>query len=55
MLCALAVDALCIDVAFIGCSNCVRWLLRFCTLAVDTLSIDVDDERIDVNVAFNGC
>ena len=30
-----------------------NWLLMFCTLAVDTLSIDVDDERIDVNVAFN--
>ena len=25
----------------------------FCILAVDTVSIDVDDECIDVNVEFN--
>ena len=46
MLFALMLRSLVVDSVCIG-------LLMFCTLAVDTLSIDVDDERIDVNVAFN--
>ena len=37
----------------IGCWQGVHWLLMFCTLAVDTVSIDVEDECIDVNVEFN--
>ena len=32
-----------------------HWLLMFCTLAVDTLSIDIDAECTDVNFAFIGC
>ena len=32
-----------------------HWLLMFCTLAVDTLGIEVDAECTDVNFAFIGC
>ena len=39
----------------ISCRCRAHWLLMFCILAVDAVSIDVDDECIDVNVAFIGC
>ena len=40
MLCALAVDALCIEVAFIGCWRGVHWALTLCALLINTECFD---------------